>query len=63
MEENFKRLYSDNEENKPIIINLVLSQKEGGPLTFKCIKSSPYVQRETRQRHVPYFFDYMQGKF
>ena len=26
MEENFKRLYSDNEENKPIMINFVLSQ-------------------------------------
>ena len=35
MEENFKRLYPDNEENKPIMINFVLSQFLDGVQIWK----------------------------
>ncbi len=35
MEENFKRLYSDNEEKKPIMINFVLSQFLDGVQIWK----------------------------
>ena len=57
MEDNFKRLHPDNEENKPIMINFVLSQfLDGVQILKKKIL-------ETRPRDVPYFFDYMQGKF
>jgi len=35
MVENFKRLYSDNEENKPIMINFVLSQFLDGVQIWK----------------------------
>ena len=35
MEDNFKRLHPDNEENKPIMINFVLSQFLDGVQIWK----------------------------
>ena len=45
MEENFKRLYPDNEENKPIMITFVLSQFLDGVQIWKkkVVHFAPYL--------------------